>query len=454
MLFTIHDLIQLFPNTKGNIVNSTTIQSVSTDSRKKMVDALFVPIIGENFDGHDYLAEAISHGAIAALWDNETEIPASIPNGFPLFLVDDTIKALQQLSQYYRRKINPLVIGITGSNGKTTTKDLVGQILKTTFKTHVTKGNFNNHIGLPLTVLSMPRDTEMLVLEMGMNHAGEMTLLANIAEPDVAIITNIGESHIEYLGSRENIAKAKLEILSGLKKNGLLIIDGDEPLLSRNFISYQKIGIGTTEKADVLLKDIKLTNKGTTFTINDQTYQIPLYGIHHAKNASFAIVLGEHLNLDEHMIKKALQQPHMTDMRFEMLKGINGVTLINDAYNASPTSMKASIDVINQLQGYKEKVLVLGDMFELGTEKEEWHRSIAHVIDEEINALFTIGDYAHMIADEVNKQGKQISCYQVKSIDTFLKQIRPYVHKDALILFKASRGMRLEEWMEKLLLDK
>ncbi|HEY4600397.1 MAG TPA: UDP-N-acetylmuramoyl-tripeptide--D-alanyl-D-alanine ligase [Cerasibacillus sp.] len=453
MLFTIHDLIQLFPNINEDIEKNTAIQSVSTDSRQDISDSLFVPIIGETFDGHDYLLDAIANGAIAALWEQSKKIPASLPNGFPLFLVDDTISALQQLSQYYRRKINPFVIGITGSNGKTTTKDLVGNILSTTYKTHVTEGNFNNHIGLPLTILSMPHDTKMLVLEMGMSHAGEIALLSNIAEPDVAIITNIGESHIEYLGSRENIAKAKLEVLIGLKDKGLLIVDGDEPLLAVKNISHPCVSIGTTGKADMSIKDIKLTKNGTDFTIDQKAYHIPLYGIHHAKNAAYAIVLGKHLNIDEHTIKKALHHPNITRMRFEMIKGINNVTLINDAYNASPTSMKASIEVMKQLQGYKEKVLVLGDMFELGAEQEEWHRSVAHVIDEDIDALFTIGEYAHMIGEEVKKQRKQTACFQVESPHTFLEQMKPFVHKDALILFKASRGMQLEVWMKRLLIE-
>src|SRR5690625_3399660 len=225
MLFTMKELALKFSNYHGELDFSLPIETVCTDSRVKMNNSLFIPIIGDNFDGHDFIQQAIHNGAIAAFWDKEIDLPSSIPTYFPIFYVSDTTIALQELASFYRDKVDPIVIGITGSNGKTTTKDIVASVMSTTYETHYTKGNLNNHIGLPLTILSMSRATEVLVLEMGMNDFGEIDLLSKIAKPDYAIITNIGESHIEFLGTREGITQAKLEVLNGMKNNGMLIID-------------------------------------------------------------------------------------------------------------------------------------------------------------------------------------------------------------------------------------
>src|SRR5699024_1235287 len=186
------------------------IETVVTDSRLKVKQSLFVPLIGDQFDGHQFVEGALNNGAVAILWQEDRELPPSVPKQVPVFFVKNTLDALQQLASLYRNKVDPIVVGITGSNGKTTTKDIVSSVVKTTYKTHFTQGNLNNHIGLPLTILGMPNDAEVLILEMGMNHFNEIDLLSKIARPDYAIITNIGESHIEHLGSREGITKAKL----------------------------------------------------------------------------------------------------------------------------------------------------------------------------------------------------------------------------------------------------
>src|SRR5699024_5003327 len=194
VIFTADWLTTIFKHYRGN-VKQVSIEEVTTDSRKKTDNALFIPLIGEKFDGHDYIEQAIDHGAVAAIWNKNKPLPSFLPKNFLVFFVDDTLQALQRLARGYRNKINPIVIGITGSNGKTTTKDIVTAVLSSKYKTHATEGNLNNHIGVPLTILSMMRDTEMLVLEMGMNHFNEIDLLSKIASPDYAIITNIGESH-------------------------------------------------------------------------------------------------------------------------------------------------------------------------------------------------------------------------------------------------------------------
>lgn len=216
-----------------------TIEGVTTDSRNVRKGNLFVPIIGEKFNGHDFVEKAFENGAHASLWSRSVPNP---PQDKPLIIVDDTLAALQQIASHYLLEVNPKVVGITGSNGKTTTKDMIASVVGTRYRVHKTKGNFNNHIGLPLTILDMPEDTEVAVLEMGMNAKGEIELLSSIARPDIAVITNIGDAHLQDLGSREGIAEAKLEIIKGLKENGTLIYHGDEPLLKKRlFMSNRNV---------------------------------------------------------------------------------------------------------------------------------------------------------------------------------------------------------------------
>src|SRR5699024_9929022 len=284
-----------------------------------------------------------------------------VPESFVFFFVKDTTNGLQQLAKEYRDKVNPIVVGITGSNGKTTTKDLVKAVVQTTKKTHATEGNFNNHIGLPLTILQMKKDTEVLVLEMGMNHFGEIDVLTKIAQPNYAIITNIGESHIEHLGSRSGISRAKLEIKNGLQSDGYLLVDGDEALLHHLREEKYVITCGFNQINDVRINKVYLHAQTTTFEVNGQKYTIPLLGKHHAKNAAFAVEVASFLQIDHKKVQQGFDSFTHSNMRFEWLEGKNNVSIINDAYNASPTSMKAAIEVVKQIEGYSHKGLVLGD---------------------------------------------------------------------------------------------
>ncbi|WP_010649471.1 UDP-N-acetylmuramoyl-tripeptide--D-alanyl-D-alanine ligase [Oceanobacillus massiliensis] len=450
MLFTTNWLSKVFPDFKGKLAPEAEIDEVTTDSRNVGGNSLFIPIVGDNFDGHDFANQAIEAGAGAMLWDKNKEIPNEVPEDYPLFLVEDTLKALQRLAAHYRNDINPIVIGITGSNGKTTTKDLTAAVTQTSYRTHYTNGNFNNHIGLPLTILSMKRDTEVLILEMGMSNFGEIELLTKLARPDYAIITNIGESHIEFLGSREGIAKAKLEIVKGLKENGVLIVDGDEPLLQNLQLSQRVISNGFTAENDNVLTNISIVAGETAFQLSDGfRYKIPLLGKHHAKNASFAITIGKLLNIDAEKCSQAFDTLSRTAMRFELIKGKNGVTIINDAYNASPTSMKAAIEVVKQMDGFEQKVLILGDILELGSHSEELHRSIAYAIESPITAVYTYGEDAKLISEEV--KDNQINCQHYLSKEELANALEPYLSKDALLLFKASRGLKFETMIAQIL---
>ncbi|MFC4023242.1 UDP-N-acetylmuramoyl-tripeptide--D-alanyl-D-alanine ligase [Oceanobacillus longus] len=449
MLFTTNWLSKIFTDNQGDVQDNKEIKVVTTDSRSKDNNSLFIPIVGENFDAHVFIEQAIKNGAVAVLWDKSKKIPESVSPQFPVFLVDDTLKALQDLSAQYRNEINPIVIGITGSNGKTTTKDLTASVVKMSFRTHYTKGNFNNHIGLPLTILSMDRNTEVLILEMGMSNYGEIDLLSRISRPDYAIITNIGESHIEFLGSRQGIVKAKLEIVNGLKEAGVLVIDGDEPLLQDLQVNQKVVKNGFRKTNDNVLSNVLITPTGTEFNLSDGlNYKVPLLGRHHAKNASFALTIGNHLKIDPEKSNLAFHELELTSMRFELIKGKNDASIINDAYNASPTSMKASIDVVKQMDGFPQKVLVLGDILELGNHSEALHRSIADTIESPITVLFTFGEQARLISEEVEKKGSTIECMHFVSKEEMAKALHTYLTKDALLLFKASRGLKFETIIE------
>lgn len=431
----------------GDWVNVTGIEGVGTDTRQSLEDKLFIPLVGESFDGHDFIDTAVKQGAKAALWQESYPRPKGIDPSFPLIRVADTLIGLQELARLYLRFVNPKVVAITGSNGKTTTKDLVYAVSRHYFKSHCTKGNFNNHIGLPLTVLAMPEATEVLILEMGMNHFGEIEDLTKIAQPDIAIITNIGESHIEHLGSREGIAKAKLEVTSQFKTKGLLIYDGDEPLLAREY-PFEAKSVGFNRSNDYYISHFKLLEHETEFVISDYNhcFTVPLLGKHQAKNATYSFVVGLSLGLTVEQIQKGLEQIEVTQMRFEKQTGKNGVTIINDAYNASPTSMKVTIETLAQLEGYHEKVLVLGDMFELGENAASYHKQVGQIIPPEINCLYTIGENAKNIS-----QATSIPSQHFDSVDELIKQLEAKQREGSVILFKASRGMRLEKIVDALL---
>lgn len=448
MLFTTDYLAEIFPNNKGVVEDSIPILQVTTDSRKQANKSLFIPLKGDSFDGHEFLKDAFNNGAVATLWEKGRDLPDFLPTQFPVFFVEDTLSALQKLAHEYRRLVKPIVIGVTGSNGKTTTKDLIGSVLQLHYKTYRTKGNYNNHIGLPLTILSMERDTEVLVLEMGMNHFGEIELLSKIAQPNIAVITNIGESHIEFLGSREGIAQAKTEILAGLDNNGVLYIDGDEPLLAGLHNRSNVVAVGFNENNDLHIENYQMNSTFSTFEVETNLYQLNMLGKHNAKNAVFALGIAQRLEVPKEKIETALINLELTGMRFESVKGKNNATIINDAYNASPTSMKASIEIVKQMNSYQKKVLILGDMFEMGDQSLPLHRSVAEVITSDIDVVYTIGKDSKVISDEVLQSVPAVEAKHFTQKEELIEQIIPVLDNQTVVLLKASRGMKLESIVE------
>lgn len=431
-------------NTRCDTTCDEGYDGVYTDSREVGNNRLFIPLIGEKFDGHNFIQQAIENGAKAALWQKDKKIP-SLPENFQLYFVEDTLTSLQALAKKYLQKVNPIVIGVTGSNGKTTTKDIASSIFSMKYKTYKTQGNFNNHIGLPLTILQMPVDCELLILEMGMNHFGEISLLSNISEPNYCIITNIGESHIENLGNREGIAKAKMEIITGMKKDGKLFFDGDEPLL-KPYRKQNVVTCGYKSDSDVKITNMTSNENGFTFTINDKPYvfELPLLGRHNLKNASYVIACAKELGFTHEEINQGLKAISITKMRFEKIAGKNGSLIINDAYNASPTSMKAAIETVKELNHFQQKILVLGDMYELGSDEEQLHRSVSHTIRSPITHLFAVGQKGKWIGEQLKEINSSIKVEIILEKENVATKIIPLLNKETVVLIKASRGHKLE----------
>lgn len=425
------------------------VEGVTKDSRIPSVRSLYIPIIGERFDGHQFVQDALANGSIASFWKRAHHFP---PLSGPIILVDDPVHALHRLASHYRQEVGCKVIAVTGSNGKTTTKDLIASVLKQKYITHATIGNLNNHIGVPLTILSMPSNTEVAVIEMGMNHFGEIEGLSKLAKPDYAVITNIGESHLEFLGSRAGIANAKLEILAGMDEKGTLLFPDDEPLIyeTEAFKRFpgRKVSCGFSTGDGLqakLVQDLGLEGTKIEFESSGEKFSIPVPGIHNAQNALYAIGIGTLLHMTSSEINNGLKQSTMTGMRMERLTGKNGVTIINDAYNASPTSIRAALRFFANLQGWKRKIVVLGDVGELGSYGPKMHEELGGELNPSLFPLvFVTGTLCkHMVVGAVNKGYNQVIHFEHKV--ALIEHLKPYLDKDTIILLKASRFMKFDQ---------
>lgn len=330
---------------------------------------------------------------------------------------------------------------------------MINSVLETTYKVHKTKGNLNSQIGVPLTLLDIAPDTEIAVIEMGMSERGQIKRLSQIAEPDFALITMIGLSHLSSLGSREEIASAKLEIIDGLAKDGILLYNGDEPLLIDRINSLEKpitaVRFGLSSANDYCADDIQADTGGITFTNKSNKYRIPTMGKHNVTNSLAAIAVAEKMGIQPGAIRTGLNNVIVTGMRMEKIETASGVTIINDAWNASPVSMKAAIDTLIELAGYSNKIVILGDMLELGNNEVNFHREMGRYLkSSNIDYVFTLGVLASEIAQEAIQHFPvgRVKAYQNKK--ELIQGILAIVHPSDIILVKGSRGMALEKVVE------
>ena len=447
--------------TKGKLIygNENIIcKNFSKDTRQINKNDTYLGIKGESFNGSNFYIDALEKGAkVCILQDIEVDIKEiSKYKDIAIIKVDDVVIALQKIAEYKRSLYNIPVVGITGSVGKTSTKDIISSVMSRKYKVLKTQGNLNNQIGLPLTILGL-KDEDALVVEMGMGELGEISNLTKIAKPDVAVITNVGTSHIGNLGSRENILKAKLEIIEGLKENGTLVINNDNDMLHKwneeeklpNVITF-----GIDEKSKFMAQNITLNENSSNYEIEldgkNYNMQINIGGKHFVYNSLCAIVVGTLFDISIDEIKKGIANFELTKSRMEILKKDN-ITIINDCYNASFDSMKASIEYLkSQNTNGGRKIAILGDMLELGDFSKELHEKVGNVVAEnKIDILITVGKEAKYIARKAISSGmEEKNIYIFKKNNEAVEKIKSLMKDNDIILVKASNGMNFKQIVE------
>lgn len=439
---------------EGN--NDPVICSIAFDSRKIGENALFVPLIGDR-DGHDFINNAISNGAVATLWQKGH---ANKPDNIPVIEVENTLVAMQDIAKYYLDKVNPTVVGITGSNGKTTTKDMVAAVLSKRFNVYKTQANFNNEIGVPMTIMEMKPTTEILVLEMGMDRPGQLHHLSKLVRPDVALITMIGEAHIEFFGSRDKIADAKMEITDFLKEDGEFIYNGDEPLLIERAkkIEQNKATFGFEKDDTIYATEFRSYKHHASFVTNlsDQRFTIPMIGKHNVSNALAAICVGHHFGEKDDQIANALSSFVPTANRMQWKKGDVGEDIIDDVYNSNPTAVKAVVTSFEQVQVEQNgrRIAVLGDMLELGKASAQLHASLAKILDPRvIDEVYLYGPEMKHLADALAGKytAEKLHYYPKDKMDRMIEDLKQDIHPNDIVLLKGSHGMHLEKVLDKLL---
>ena len=452
---TIKDLIRV---SNGKLIQGNEnlpFENLCRDTRIIQPGQIYLGIQGENFNGSTLYEEALENGATACLLQN-VELDETVLTKYPnstIVLVENTVKALQKIAAYKRSLYNIPVVAITGSVGKTSTKDIVASVIAQKYKVLKTEGNHNNEIGLPLTVLSL-KDEEAMVLEMGMNSFGEISILTNIAKPDIAVITNVGTAHIGMLGSRENILKAKLEILEGLNPKGTLIINYDNDLLhswyEKGKENYNILTYGIENQSDILGKNVILEDNGSRCQalIGENTYDltIPVGGKHFVYNGLCAIAVAKALNIPIENALKGIKKFELTKKRMEIKKSKIGATVVNDCYNANYDSMKAALDYLGKLPN-KRKIAVLGDMLELGEYSKELHEKVGEeVYINKINLLICVGNEAKNIAKKAEKKGmKKDDIFLCKNNKEAIDILQKKLKVEDAILLKASNSLNFTE---------
>lgn len=431
------------------------VSRMQSDSRKVRSGDLFVALKGAKADGHDFAETAINHGAVAAL------VSRPISEKLPSIEVEDTLRAYGDIAAGYRKLTGVKVVGITGSVGKTTTKEMTASVLEAAYHTAKTEGNHNNNLGLPMTIMDMPENTEVAVLEMGMNHSSEMEYLSSIARPDLAIITNIGTMHIEHLGTREGILQAKLEIMRGMLDDGVGVFNGDEPLLwnIRAIGKHKKYYYGIENHAcDVTATDIVELDDGVRFVVHGFGQQfelfVPMLGRHAVYNALAATTVGLLLGVKPEQIQARFSSFHNTGMR-QKIYVKNGVTIIEDCYNAGPESTEAALDVLAGIKTDGRRIAVLGDMLELGNRSAAEHYRIGRLAVGKADLLLTYGEHSvRTLTGAITGGMNPKNTDHFDTHEDMAHMLKMRVSEGDVVLFKGSRGMRMEKVLQLFLDDK
>ncbi|NGT11060.1 UDP-N-acetylmuramoyl-tripeptide--D-alanyl-D-alanine ligase [Clostridium perfringens] len=449
------NLQEIVKATKGALLKEADvkeIKAVSTDTRKIEEGTMFIALKGEIFNGNNYVLDAFDKGAKIAIVDEVKCDLNELKEDVALIKVENTGRALMDLAKFYREKLGLKVVGITGSAGKTSTKDLVAAVLSDKYKVFKTKGNFNNEIGLPLMILELDSTYDVAILEMGMRGLGQIKELAEIASPDLGIITNIGISHIEILKTRENILKAKMEIATFFDKNNTLVVCGNDDFLGAlPEAEYKIVKTGVGENFKIGAKNIALEELSSKFTVYDgekeEEFSLDMPGEHNISNLMLGIAIAKELGVSFEEMKRGLKNIEATSMRLELIKK-DGFSILNDCYNSSPVAVKSAIDVMKNIEG-KRRIAVLGTMRELGHKSEEAHEEIGKYAKENgIEKVLCFGDFSENI-----KEGYGEGCTVYENKEELIKDLLNIICDGDIILVKASRSLKFEE-ITKALLEK
>lgn len=448
--YYIKDVMEATGGSLLNLADNIQIQSVSTNSNEIGENCLFIPIIGERVDAHDYIDGAILNGAVATLTSRHSEAL----DGIPFIKVVDTTKALQAMGTAYGKKMEIPKIGITGSVGKTSTKEMIACALGAGYKVFKTHGNFNSNFGVPLTLLRMSYEDQIAVLEMGISNPGEMAELATFVDLDVAVVTNIGVSHIEQLLSQEGICREKLHIADALVASGKIFLNGDDSILMqyKKELSAKVFTYGLGEHNDYRAREIHTQDNVTTFVMDlpggiEISGMIPMLGAHNVRNALVAVAIATLYGIAPEAALLALSGYGGVHMR-QQIHVVEGVTVIDDSYNASPASMKAGIDVLSAIQVKGKRVAVLADMLELGPDSKTYHQEVgAYLRENPVTHLVLFGELAKSIGEGASTRTElQIIHFQEKEkMNEYLESL---LQEGDAVLFKGSRGMKLDECVQ------
>ncbi len=456
---TVKDILEWTSGTLLAGEASTRVTGVSTDSRRDCRSALFVPLRGENFDGHDFIGRAIEKGAVAVVSErkmSDSDCPAPVA----FIEVPDTLRAFQNLAAGYRRQFALTVVVITGSNGKTTTKEFTRSVAAAKFRTTATEGTENNHVGLPRSLFSIDPETMVGVFEIGMSSLGEIRNLAQIAAPSVGVITNVCPAHTEFFRSVEEVAVAKSELLEILDENGVAVLNADDDWFGflKQRAGSRIVSFGMENPADVFGGSMRRQTEGTAFKIaaggRETECSIRALGRHNVYNALAAAAVGLELGIGLEESCSALSKVSLPDMRFQAEK-IGDITVINDAYNANPTSTIAALDALDEIEAAGRKIILLGDMLELGWYSSEGHRRVGkRVARSGADVLVTVGKLAEEIADTASEKGFSGGILKVDSADEAAEILRETLVDGDTIFVKGSRAVKLEGIIDLLRKDK
>ncbi len=449
---TLDDLFDLPGAEIFNPDSLKPISSVTIDSRNVKKGSLFIAIKGERFDGHTFVKDVAREGASAVIISRK-KLKQFDGLNIPFITVEDTIKTLGDVAKIWRSKLTTKVIGITGSNGKTSTKEILATLLSEKFNVNKTAANNNNHIGVPLTILSTTNKYDVLVAECGTNHFGEIEYTANILQPDIAVITNIGTSHLEFLKNKKGVLKEKKALLdSTVRRNGQIFINNNDPYLNKLYKDYShRNTFAYSEEADVIGKINGYSKDSKTLvTIASTTKKIesvfPLYGENNVKNLICAVSISLKFGLKKEDIQKGIAKLKAVPKRLNV-KRFKNFILVDDTYNANPESMKFAIELVGNLGTEKSKILILGDMFELGDSALSEHRKLASVIKRnKINAVLTIGKFMKELNNSLSKSKVEAKHFSNKK--NLEKYLLKYNFQNSVVLVKGSRGMKMEDFVK------